>query len=80
MTFSITARCEKTGMLGVAVSTARPAVGSLVPYVRSGVGAIATQALVNPFYGIDGLKLLSEGLKVEEVLERLLAADPDRER
>lgn len=36
MTFSITARCEKTGMLGVAVSTARPAVGSLVPYLKSG--------------------------------------------
>jgi uncharacterized Ntn-hydrolase superfamily protein len=80
MTFSITARCEKTGMLGVAVSTARPAVGSLVPYVKSGLGAIATQALVNPFYGIDGIHLLSEGLSVDEVLERLLAADPDRER
>ena len=80
MTFSITARCEKTGMLGVAVSTARPAVGSLVPYVKSGLGAIATQALVNPFYGIDGIRLLSEGLSVDEVLERLLAADPDCER
>lgn len=80
MTFSITARSEKTGMLGVAVSTARPAVGSLVPYVKSGVGAIATQALVNPYYGIDGVRLLSEGLSVEVVLERLLAADPNNER
>jgi uncharacterized Ntn-hydrolase superfamily protein len=80
MTFSITARCEKTGMLGVAVSTARPAVGSLVPYVKSGIGAIATQALVNPFYGIDGIKLLTEGKTPAEVLEQLLASDPDRER
>jgi uncharacterized Ntn-hydrolase superfamily protein len=80
MTFSITARCEKTGMLGVAVSTARPAVGSLVPYVQSGVGAIATQALVNPFYGIDGIKLLAEGKATADVLEQLLASDPDRER
>lgn len=80
MTFSITARCEKTGMLGVAVSTARPAVGSLVPYVKAGAGAIVTQALVNPFYGIDGISLLSEGKAPAEVLELLLAADPDRER
>ena len=80
MTFSITARCKHTGMLGVAVSTARPAVGSLVPYVKSGVGAIATQALVNPFYGIDGLKSLSQGLPVDEVLELLIEADEERER
>ncbi|MDN3019572.1 DUF1028 domain-containing protein [Paenibacillus sp. BSR1-1] len=80
MTFSITARCEKTGMLGVAVSTARPAVGSLVPYVKAGVGAVATQALVNPFYGIDGLKLLAEGLSVDEIIERLTKDDPHCER
>ncbi|MEO2077299.1 MAG: DUF1028 domain-containing protein [Bacillus sp. (in: firmicutes)] len=80
MTFSITARCKNTGMLGVAVSTARPAVGSLVPYVKAGVGAIATQALVNPFYGIDGIKFLGEGVSVNEVLERLLAADSDCDR
>ncbi|MCM3125519.1 DUF1028 domain-containing protein [Mesobacillus sp. AQ2] len=80
MTFSITARCEKTGMLGVAVSTARPAVGSLVPYVKTGIGAIATQATVNPFYGLDGIKLLAEGKLPAEVLEQLLASDPDPER
>ncbi|MDQ0414391.1 DUF1028 domain-containing protein [Mesobacillus stamsii] len=80
MTFSITARCEKTGMLGVAVSTARPAVGSLVPYVKSGIGAVATQATVNPFFGLDGIKLLAEGKSADEVLENLLASDPDRER
>jgi uncharacterized Ntn-hydrolase superfamily protein len=80
MTFSITARCERTGMLGVAVSTARPAVGSLVPYVKTGIGAIATQATVNPFYGLDGIKLLAEGKLPSEVLEQLLASDPDQER
>ncbi len=79
-TFSITARCKKTGMLGVAVSTARPAVGSLVPYVKLGVGAIATQALVNPYYGIDGIQFLSLGQSAGEVIEQLLAGDPDRER
>ncbi|MFD2679340.1 DUF1028 domain-containing protein [Bacillus seohaeanensis] len=79
-TFSITARCPETGMLGVAVSTARPAVGSLAPYVKAGVGAIATQALVNPFYGIDGLNYLESGLSPEEVLEKLLAADEEKEK
>jgi uncharacterized Ntn-hydrolase superfamily protein len=79
-TFSITARCPKTGMLGVAVSTARPAVGSLAPYVKAGVGAISTQALVNPFYGIDGLSLLSDGLAAKEVVEQVGKNDPDRER
>jgi uncharacterized Ntn-hydrolase superfamily protein len=79
-TFSITARCKKTGMLGVAVSTARPAVGSLAPYVKAGVGAISTQALVNPFYGIDGLRFLSEGVPVNQVVERLLKEDTERER
>lgn len=79
-TFSITARCKRTGMLGVAVSTARPAVGSLAPYAKAGVGAIATQALVNPFYGIDGLKLLTEGLSAKEVLEKVTAQDDEKER
>ena len=79
-TFSITARCKKTGMLGVAVSTARPAVGSLVPYVRAGVGAIATQALVNPYYGIDGLRLLQSGLSANQVKDKLLESDSDSDR
>ncbi len=79
-TFSLTARCPETGMLGVAISTARPAVGSLAPYVKAGAGAISTQALVNPFYGIDGLKLLSEGKNAADVIKLVTAADEDRER
>ena len=79
-TFSITARCKKTGMLGVAVSTARPAVGSLVPYVKTGVGAIATQALVNPYYGIVGLRLLQSGLSANEVKDELLEEDTESDR
>lgn len=76
-TFSITARCKKTGMLGVAVSTARPSVGSLVPHVKPGIGAIATQARVNPYFGIDGIKYLEQGLTAEEVLEKLKAEDKE---
>ena len=47
MTFSIVARCKKTGMLGMAVSTARPAVGGLAVYVKARTGAIATSELMD---------------------------------
>lgn len=76
-TFSITARCERTGQLGVAVSTKVPAVGMLCPFVRSGVGAVSTQSFVNPYLGIWGLELLAEGLGATEVKEKLLERDPD---
>ena len=75
-TFSITARCPRTGMLGVAVSTAVPAVGGICSYIKEGVGAIATQSRVNPYLGIEGLKLLEQGLSAEETLTKLLADDP----
>lgn len=74
-TFSITARCKETGMLGVAVSTARPCVGGLAPYAKAGVGAIATQARLNAYYGIDGLKHLKNGLSAEEALAKMQAED-----
>ncbi len=50
-----------------------------MPHIAAGIGAIATQALVNPYYGIDGLKLLREGHKPREILEMLIAADAGRE-
>ena len=78
-TFSIAARCPRTGMLGVAVSTAVPAVGGICSYIKEGVGAIATQSWVNPYLGIDGLKLLEQGLSAEETLARLLADDAGRD-
>ena len=73
------ARCPKTLTLGVCVSTAVPAVGSRVPHVEAGVGAIATQAKTNIFYGINGLKLLKAGLSPQAALEAMLKEDPDRE-
>lgn len=76
-TFSIAARCERTGQFGVAVSTAIPAVGMLCPFARSGVGAVATQSFVNPYLGFWGLDLLAEGLSAEEVKEALIERDPD---
>ncbi|MBW7885729.1 MAG: DUF1028 domain-containing protein [Caldilineaceae bacterium] len=78
-TFSIAARCERTGMFGVAVSTAVPGVGTLCPFGAPGAGAVATQSWVNPYLGIDGVKLLAQGMSAEETLRKLLADDPGRE-
>ena len=79
MTFSIAARCPRTGMLGVATSSKALSAGGLVPYCRAGVGAIASQSFVNPYLGIDGLVLLEQGLPAERTLERLVSDDPGRE-
>lgn len=78
-TFSVSARCARTGMLGVAVSTAVPAVGGICPFVQPGVGAIATQSWVNPYLGIDGLTLLEAGQSAQEALNKLIAEDPGRD-
>jgi uncharacterized Ntn-hydrolase superfamily protein len=79
VTFSIVARDSKTGMLGVAVTTKFFGVGSLCPFARAGVGAVATQALVNPTYGPRGLELLEQGLAPADVAEQLLQADEGRD-
>jgi uncharacterized Ntn-hydrolase superfamily protein len=75
MTWSIIARDIKTGQFGIAVATRFFAVGARVPYIAAGIGAIATQALVNQYYGIDGLKLLREGRSPRDVIDTLIAAD-----
>ena len=75
MTWSIIARDPPTGAFGIAVATRFFAVGALCPHAMSGVGALCTQALVNPIYGPHGLKLLGEGVAAAEVVRRLTAAD-----
>jgi uncharacterized Ntn-hydrolase superfamily protein len=75
MTWSIIARDGATGEFGIAVATRFFAVGARVPYIAAGIGGIATQALVNPYYGIDGLKLLREGRSPRDIVETLIAAD-----
>ncbi|MBI1774360.1 MAG: DUF1028 domain-containing protein [Proteobacteria bacterium] len=75
MTWSVVAREEKTGAFGVIVSTKAFAVGSLCPFAKSGVGALATQALVNVTYGPRGLRLLGEGVAAEDVVRLLIGAD-----
>jgi uncharacterized Ntn-hydrolase superfamily protein len=79
VTFSIAARDPRNGMLGVATSSKALAAGSMVPYVRKGAGAIASQSFVNPYLGIDGLVLLEQGLPAERAVEHLIEGDPGRE-
>jgi uncharacterized Ntn-hydrolase superfamily protein len=79
MTWSIIARDPATGQFGIAVATKFFAVGARVPHIVAGVGGIATQALVNPYYGIDGVKLLSQGHEPDDIVKTLLATDDGRE-
>ncbi len=79
MTWSIIARDDMTGQFGIAVATRFFAVGARVPHVAAGLGGIATQALVNPYYGIDGLKLLREGHSPRDIVETLIASDSGHE-
>src|SRR5947209_5964312 len=65
-------------MLGVAVSTAVPAVGALCPPVRPGVGAITTQSWVNPYLGFEAISRLGAGAGAREVLDSVLAGDDAR--
>jgi uncharacterized Ntn-hydrolase superfamily protein len=78
-TYSIAACDLDTGQWGVATQSRFLAVGSVVPWAEPHVGAIATQAYVNPRYGPDGLVLLRDGLGAEDVVERLTQADEGRD-
>jgi uncharacterized Ntn-hydrolase superfamily protein len=77
-TFSIVARDAAVGAFGVAVATARPAVGALVPFVSLS-GGIATQARVNTEIGRRGIALLDQGVPVGTALRALLQNDADRD-
>ncbi len=79
-TFSIAARDEATGMLGVAVTSKAFSVGMLCPFARAGVGAVATQSLVNPSLGPAILDHLATGLDPEAALAAALDRDPRPER
>jgi uncharacterized Ntn-hydrolase superfamily protein len=79
MTWSIIARDTAGGRIGVAVATCNFAVGARVPHVRTGVGAVCTQALTNPFFGPRGLALLTAGGTAEDVVRMLMMADEGRD-
>ena len=78
-TFSIVAADVRTGQLGVAVQSKFPTVGAIVPAARAGAGAVATQALGKVQWKTEALDLMARGVPVEEVLKRLVAADPQRD-
>ncbi|MFW6049284.1 MAG: DUF1028 domain-containing protein [Candidatus Bipolaricaulota bacterium] len=78
-TFSVIAYDPDENRIGVAVQSKFFAVGASVPWVKPGVGAVATQAYTNLKYGIQGLELLEEGVGPTEVLTDLLSDDPQAE-
>jgi uncharacterized Ntn-hydrolase superfamily protein len=79
MTWSIIARDPLTGQIGIAVATKFFAVGARVPHIAPQIGGVATQALVNPYYGIDGVRLLREGKAPRDIIATLIAADDGRD-
>jgi uncharacterized Ntn-hydrolase superfamily protein len=79
LTYSIVARDKETGELGVAVQSHWFSVGSIVTWARAGVGAVATQAMVEVSYGPLGLELMSSGKNADEALQALLNSDPKSE-
>jgi uncharacterized Ntn-hydrolase superfamily protein len=78
VTWSILAR-DSSGALGVAVASRFFAVGAVCPHARAGVGALSTQALINPLYARPGLDLLAEGTPPDEVVRMLTRDDDGRE-
>src|ERR1700751_2988299 len=78
-TYSIVACDLEARQWGVAVQSKFLAVGSVVPWAETNVGAIATQAYANPRYGPDGLALLREGADAADVVRTLTGQDADRD-
>jgi uncharacterized Ntn-hydrolase superfamily protein len=74
MTLSITARCARTGMVGIAISSSSPAVAARCAWTEAGVGAVATQNITDPRLGVLGLDLLRRGFGAASVIEQLVRA------
>lgn len=75
-TYSIVARDPDSGELGVAVQSHWFSVGTLVPWARAGVGAVATQSFIDVRYGVEGLDLMAQGRTAPQALATLLREDP----
>jgi uncharacterized Ntn-hydrolase superfamily protein len=73
MTFSISARCQRTGMFGIAVSSSSPCVAARCAHARAGAGVVASQNITDPTLGPKGLDLMASGLSAEETLAKLRA-------
>lgn len=79
MTWSIIARETTTGRIGIIVASKFFAVGSLVPRIKTGVGAVCSQAFANPYFGARGLAMMSAGASAEETVNLLVVADEGRD-
>jgi uncharacterized Ntn-hydrolase superfamily protein len=79
MTYSLVARDEESGELGVAVQSRAFRTGAVCPWARAGVGAITTQSFTDMRYGARGLELLAAGASPDDALQELLAGDEQRE-
>jgi uncharacterized Ntn-hydrolase superfamily protein len=79
-TYSIVARDASSGAMGVAVQTHQMSVGRVVPWVVTGVGAIATQSLTNISFGPMGLAMLRENMSAENIIASLIAGDANQHR
>ncbi|HPR41467.1 MAG TPA: DUF1028 domain-containing protein [Candidatus Methanofastidiosa archaeon] len=75
MTYSIVAMDPDAGIMGVGVQSHYFSVGSVVPWVKAGKGAVATQAMAETSYGFRGLELMSQGLSAPRALNCLLDED-----
>ena len=75
-TYSIVALDQETGQLGVAVQSHWFSVGTVVPWAKAGIGAVATQSIAEPSYGPKGLALMEQDIPADEALQSLLAKDP----
>jgi uncharacterized Ntn-hydrolase superfamily protein len=76
MTFSITARCERTGRFAVAVSSSSPAVAARCAYARASIGAATTQNITDPRLGPKALDLMTLGATAQEACAILAATAP----
>ena len=71
MTFSLVARCAKTGMFGIAISSSSPAVAARCSYARAKVGAVASQNVTDPTLGPLTLDLMQKGLSAEQAIQQI---------
>src|SRR3954466_2517405 len=75
MTWSIIFHERDSGRIAIAVATKFFAVGARVPHIEPQKGAVATQALFNPLYGVDGLKLIRDGVRAQDIVRILTSRD-----
>lgn len=73
MTFSVAARCESTGMFGLAVSSSSPAVAARCAFARAGIGAVLSQNITDPALGSSCLELMAKGASAQQAIDNLVA-------